>query len=170
MSKTKKKEKRRPERQEERKVSRCWNKSCLIRSKNFNTNAPNISTEWNSIRQNKKKSMKFDAVQEFWIHLIKFDATTRKLNRQYDIELTVTKIRFFHNTLPRNAIRTTGTRFLVSISLLTLFRLCYMTVMTLLWWMGVAKRRYQFISSSWGFLSMITPWFVSNIGNTSIRI
>ena len=42
--------------------------------------------------------------------------------------------------------------------------------MTLLWWMGIAKSRYQFISSSWGLLSMVTPWFVSNIGNTSIRL
>ena len=42
--------------------------------------------------------------------------------------------------------------------------------MTLLWWMGVAKSRYQFISSSWGFLSMVTPCFVSNIGNTIIRL
>ena len=29
--------------------------------------------------------------------------------------------------------------------------------MTLLWWMGVGKNRYQFIRSSWDFLSMITP-------------
>ena len=35
---------------------------------------------------------------------------------------------------------------------------------------GDAKSRYQFISSSWGFLSMVTPWFVSNIGNASIRM
>ena len=41
--------------------------------------------------------------------------------------------------------------------------------MTLLWWMGVAKSRYQFISSSWDFLSMVSAWFVSNIGN-SIRL
>ena len=42
--------------------------------------------------------------------------------------------------------------------------------MTLMWWMGVAKSRYQFISSTWGFLSMVTSWFVSNIDNTSIWI
>ena len=42
--------------------------------------------------------------------------------------------------------------------------------MALLWWMAIAKSRYQFISSSWGFLSMVTPWFVSNIGNASIRM
>ena len=42
--------------------------------------------------------------------------------------------------------------------------------MTLLWWMGIAKSRYQFISSSRGLLSMVTPWFVSNIVNTSIRL
>ena len=42
--------------------------------------------------------------------------------------------------------------------------------MTLLWWMGVAKGRCQFSSSSRGFLNMVTPWFVSNMGNASIRI
>ena len=42
--------------------------------------------------------------------------------------------------------------------------------MSLLWWMDVAKGRYQFISSSWGFLSVVTTWFVSNIDNTSIWI
>ena len=55
-------EKRRPERLEEGQVSRCWNKSFLIHSKNFNTNTPNISTERNPIRQNERKSMKFDSV------------------------------------------------------------------------------------------------------------
>ena len=37
----------------------------------------------------------------------------------------------------------------------------------LLWWMGVAKIRYQFINSSGDSLSMVTAWFVSNIDNTS---
>ena len=41
--------------------------------------------------------------------------------------------------------------------------------MTLLWWMGVAKSIYQFIIT-WGYLSVVTPWFVSNIDNTSIRL
>ena len=39
--------------------------------------------------------------------------------------------------------------------------------MTILWWMGVAKSRYQIISFSWAFLSMVSPWSVSNIYNTS---
>ena len=29
-------------------------------------------------------------------------------------------------------------------------------VMTLLWWMGAVKSRYQFINFSWGFLSTVT--------------
>ena len=37
--------------------------------------------------------------------------------------------------------------------------------MILLWWMGVAKSRYQFNSSFRGFFSMVTLWFVSNIDN-----
>ena len=40
--------------------------------------------------------------------------------------------------------------------------------MTLLWWMGVVEGKYQFIRSPWGFLSMVTPWFISKIDNTSI--
>ena len=40
--------------------------------------------------------------------------------------------------------------------------------MALQWSMGVAKSRYQFISSFWGFLSMVTPLFVSYIDKTSI--
>ena len=39
--------------------------------------------------------------------------------------------------------------------------------MILLWWMGVAKSRYQFNSSFRGFLSMVALWFVSNIDNTT---
>ena len=39
--------------------------------------------------------------------------------------------------------------------------------MTILWWMGVAKSRYQIISFSWGFLSMVSPWSVLIIYNTS---
>ena len=78
-----------------------------------------------------------------------------------------------HYTLPRNVVRTTKTRFLASISLLTLLLLCYMTVqrMTSTWYFcGGRVLQCQFISSSWGFLSMVTPWFVSNIDNTSIGI
>ena len=33
--------------------------------------------------------------QEFWIQTAKFDTTTRKLNRQYGIQLAVIKTRFF---------------------------------------------------------------------------
>ena len=77
-------EKRWQERQEERKVSSYWNKSCLIHSKNFNTeaNTPNKSTQRNPIQQKKRNSVwNLIQWQEFWIHLTKFDATTRKLNR-----------------------------------------------------------------------------------------
>ena len=86
------------------------------------------------------------------------------------------KLDFFHLMLPWNVIRTTETRFLASIPLLTLFLfmlhdcITHDINMTILWWMDVTKSRYQFISSSWGFLSTVTPWFVSNIGNTSIKI
>ena len=40
---------------------------------------------------------------------------------------------------------------------------------TLLWWIGVVKSSYQF-SSSWCFLSRVTPWFVWNVDSTNIWI
>ena len=43
----------------------------------------------------------------------------------------------------------------------------YYIHMTVLCWMGVAKSRYQFISSSWGLLSIATSRYVSNNDNTS---
>ena len=58
---------------------------------------------------------------------------------------------------------------------LALLLLCYMTVsrmtltLTLLWWMFVVKGRCQF-SSSWCFLSMVTPWFVSNVEYLNIEV
>ena len=58
---------------------------------------------------------------------------------------------------------------------LALLLLCYMTVsrmtltLTLLWWMVVVKGRCQF-SSSWCFLSMVTPWFVSNVEYLNIEV
>ena len=45
----------------------------------------------------------------------------------------------------------------------------YCISMTLLWWMGAVKSRYQFISS-WCFLIMVTPRFVWNVDNTNIWI
>ena len=114
--------------------------------------------------------------QEFWIHLTKFDATTRKLNRQYDIQLAVTKTRFFPwyvamkcDTHDRNSIFGVDlASYPVSLMLHDCIR--YDIDMVLLWSVGVAKSRHQFISSSWDFISMVTPWFVSNIDNTSIRL
>ena len=60
-------------------------------------------------------------------------------------------------------------RFLLYFSYVTW--LCQYDInMTLLWWMDVAKSRYQFISSSWNFLSMVISWFISSTGNTGIWI
>ena len=148
------------------------------------TNPPNKSTKPNEQihRTNRPNKTRFDKTkcvwnliqwQEFWIHLTKFDATTRKLNCQYDIQLV--KLDFFHNTLPRNVIRHDENMIFgvdsdsYPIGLMLLDCITYDINLTLPWWMGVAKSRYQFISS-WGFLSMVTPWFVSNIDNTSIWI
>ena len=149
MSKKQTFEKRRPARQEERKVSRCWNKSCLIHiAQKLQCKYTEHIHRTKLIRQN--------------------DATTRKLNRQYNIQLVVTKTRFFHDTLPWNVICTTKTQLLTSFPLLNLFLLIYMKSiyfctthdinMTVLWWMDVAKSRYQIISSSRGFLSRVSLW------------
>ena len=140
-------EKRKPGRQKERKVSSCWNISCLIHSKNFNTNPPNKSTKQNSFWQNEKKSVwNLIQWQEFWIHLTKFDATTRKLNRQYDIQRV--KLDFFHDSLPRNVVwYDENTIFGVYsashlIALMLLDSNTYDINLTLSWRMGVAKSRY----------------------------
>ena len=132
MSKNAKLRKKRLERQEERKVSSCWNISCLVHSKNFNTDPPKKSTKQNPLRQNEKKSVwNLFQWQEFWIHLTKFDATTRKLNRQYDIQ----RVKISMIRCHKMWCGTTKTRFLASIPLLTLLFLCYLTVsrMTLIW-------------------------------------
>ena len=95
----------------------------------------------NETRFDKTKGKVWNLIQwqEFWIHLTKFDATTRKLNGQYDIQLAISKTRFFpwyvamkYDTEDGNAISVVD---LASIPLRTLFLLCYMTVsrMTLTW-------------------------------------
>ena len=73
-------------------------------------------------------------IRWFWINLSKFDVTTRKLNRQYDIQFAVTKTRFFAWYVATKC-DTTKTRLLASILLRTLLLLCYMTVsrVTLTW-------------------------------------
>ena len=94
--------------------------------------------------------------QEFWIHLTKFDATTRKLNRQYDIQLAVTKTQFFpwyvamkYDTHNGNSIfGIDSASYPISLTLMLLDCITSGINMTLPWWMGVAKSRYQFISSS----------------------
>ena len=132
----------------------------------------------NETRFDKTKGRVWNLIQwqEFWIHLTKFDATTRKLNRQYDIQLAVTKTRFFPwyvamkcDTHDGNSIFGVDSAS-YRISLMLHDCIAYDINMTLLWWMSVAKSRYQFIVSSWGFLSMVIPWFASNIDNTSIRL
>ena len=92
--------------------------------------------------------------QEFWIHLAKFGATTRKLNRQYDIQLAVTKTQFFPWYVSMKCDTHDGNSIFgvdsvsYPISLMLLDCIKSGINMTLLWWMGVAKSRYQFISSS----------------------
>ena len=90
----------------------------------------------NETRLNKMKRRVFNLIQwqEFWIHLTKFDATTRKLNRQYDIQLAVIKTRFFPWYVAMKC-DTYETRFLALVPFLTLFLLCYMNVlrMALTW-------------------------------------
>ena len=79
------------------KGSSYWNKSCLIHSKNSIRRQKQIQIHRaKPIRQNERKSVCYLIQwQEFWIHLMKFDATKRKLNRQYEIQHAVAKIRFF---------------------------------------------------------------------------
>ena len=153
-------EKRRPQRQEERKVSSCWNKSCLVHNKNFDTESNTNTNPLNETRFNKKKGR----VYKIWFS---------------DIRLTqhaVTKFDFLHDTLPWNVIRhdenlSFGVDFAsYPIAFMPHDCITYDINMTLLWWMGVANSRYQYISSSWDFSSIVTSWFVSNIVNTSIWI
>ena len=68
--------------------------SCVIHNKNFNTAQINPTNE---TRFDKTKGRVWNLIQgqQFWIHLTKFDSTTRKRNCQYDIRLAVTKNRFF---------------------------------------------------------------------------
>ena len=68
--------------------------SCVIHNKNFNTAQINPT---NKTRFDKTKGRVWNLIQgqQFWIHLTKFDSTTRKRNCQYDIRLAVTKTRFF---------------------------------------------------------------------------
>ena len=115
----------------------------------------------NETRFDKTKGKVWNLIQwqEFWIHLTKFDATTRKLNRQYDIQLAVTKIPWYVamkcDTHDGNSIfGVSSTSY--PISLMLHVCIAYDINMTLLWWIGVAKSRYQFIGSSWDFLSMVT--------------
>ena len=104
----------------------------------------------NETRLNKTKRRVFNLIQwqEFWIHLTKFDATTRKLNRQYDIQLAVIKTRFFPwyvamkcDTYDGNSIFGVGS---VSYPISLMLHECitYGINMTLLWWMGVSKSWY----------------------------
>ena len=67
--------------------------SWVIHNKNFNTAQINPTNE---TRFDKTKGRVWNLIQgqQFWIHLTKFDSTTRKRNCQYDIRLAVTKTRF----------------------------------------------------------------------------
>ena len=119
------------------------------------TNPPNRT------RFDKMKGRVWNLIQwqEFWIYLTKFDATTRKLNRQYEIQLAVTKTRIFPwyvarkcDTHDENSIFGVDSAS-YPISLLLHDWITYEINMTLLWWMDVSKIRYRFISSSWGLLT-----------------
>ena len=76
--------------EKERKFSSCWSKRCLIHSKYFNTETNTTTNLPNETRFVKTKGR----VYKIWfsgrnfesIYLTKFDATTRKLNHQYDIQ------------------------------------------------------------------------------------
>ena len=133
---------------------KCWNKSCLIHSKNVNTNTLNNAP--NETRFNKTKGRVWNLIwwQGFWIHLTKFDAAIRKLNRQYDIQLAVAKTRFFPWYVATKCDTHDGNSIFgvhsasYPISLMLHGCITYDINMTLLWWMDVAKSRYQFISSS----------------------
>ena len=151
-------EKRRLERQAERKVSRCWNK-CLIHSKIHWTYPPNETL----LGKTKGRVWNLIQWQELWIHLTKFDATTRKLNRQHNIQLAVTKTLFFQwyvatecDTHNENSIFCVDSAS-YPISFVLHACITYDIKMALLWLMDVSKGRYQFISFSWDFVSMVTP-------------
>ena len=84
---------------------------------------------------------------------------TRKLNRQYEFQLAVTKTRFFPwyvatkcDTHNENSIFGVDSSS-YPISLMLHDCITYDINIIILWWMGVAKSRYQFISSAWGFFS-----------------
>ena len=74
-------EKRRPEREEERKVSVFWNKSQLIRNKNLNKEIYlRKSRECDTIKTKQIKMIwNLSQWHEFQIRLTKFDSTTGKL-------------------------------------------------------------------------------------------
>ena len=113
----------------------CWNKRFLIHSKNLNTNTPNISTERNRFDKTKGSVSNLIQWQEFWIHLTSLMRRKENWIASTTFSSLYVKLNFFHDTLQWNMICTTKTQFLTSISLLTLFLLCYVAVspMTLTW-------------------------------------
>ena len=129
----------------------------LIHSKNFctevNTNTNPLKEPWFNKTKKRMYNIWFNE-----IHLIQF---------------VVTKTQFFVWYAVRNMIRHDENSFFVidlaSYLIAIVLHDCipYNINMILLWWMGVAKVRYQFINSSGDSLSMVTAWFVSNIDNTS---
>ena len=116
--------------------------------------------------------------KEEWM---KFDLVVGVLNSFNEvwcnIQLAVTKTRFFawYVATKYDTARYKNSIFGVDstsypIALMLHDCITYDINMTLLWWMGLAKSRYQFISSFLGLLNKVTPWFVSNIDNTGIWI
>ena len=127
------------------------------------------------IWQNERKSMKLDWVtgvlnsfNEVWCHDMKAESpvrhsTCRNVN---SIFLMIRCHKMWYARLKLDSWR----RFRFLPYLMLHGCITYDINMTLLWWMDVAKSRYQFISSSWNFLSMVISWFISSTGNTGIWI
>ena len=134
--------------------------------KNFNTES-NINTK--PLNENRFSRPK-GRVYKTWFSGRGFESIygslmrrQEKLNCQYDIQLAVTKTRLFVDTLSRNVIwHDENSIFGVDSASYPVAFMLHDCItcdihMTLLWWMSVAKSRYQFINSSWGFLVMVTP-------------
>ena len=91
----------------------------------------------------------------------KFDATTRKLNCQYDIQLAITKIQFFAWYV--------ATKCLSSISLRTLLLLCYMTVSRTLKVLKFAVLDFAIFAIFDHFRELLYPRKVWNPQNRKIK-
>ena len=119
--------------------------------------------------------------QELWIHLTKFDAATRKLNRQCDIQLAVTKTRFFPWYVAMKCDTHNGNSTFGDDSA-SQPHFSYATWLYHVWHQhdtsvvdGCCKKgRYQFIISFWDFVSILScpslfKYVMESIVNSSFR-